>query len=52
MSLALEENIKKELRVALVQFISTFNNEKINKVCGDEKQFDRLCDKVMDAIKK
>ena len=52
MSLALEANIKKELRATMVQFISNLNNEEIYKVYVDEKRFDRLCDKVMGVVKK
>ena len=52
MSFALEADVKKQLRITLVHFISTFNNEEIDKVYRDEKRFDRLCDKVMVTVKK
>ena len=39
-------------RVAIIQSISNLNNKEIDKVCADEKQFDRMCDEVMGVVKK
>ena len=51
MSLALEADIKKKLRVTLVQAICALNNEEVDKLCADEKRYDRLRDDVATAVK-
>ena len=51
MSLALEAAIKKKLRVTLVQAICALNNEEVDKVCANEKRYDRLRDEVAVVVK-
>ena len=52
MYLGLEGEVKKLLRVTLVESICKFNNEDIDKLCGDRKQIDRLYDEIVNIVQK
>ena len=52
MSLALEGEVKKLVRVTLVESISKFNNDDIDKLCGDRKRIDRLYDEIVNIVQK
>ena len=52
MSEALEAEVKKLLRVTLVECIFRYNNDDIDKICGDQRQIDRLYDDVWNTVQQ
>ena len=51
MSLALPADIKKKLRVALVQAVCSLNHDEVNRVCAEETRYDRLREQVVAQVK-
>lgn len=52
MSEALEAEVKKLLRVKVVEYICRFNNDEIDKLCGDLRRIDRLYDDVGSIVQQ
>ena len=52
MSEALDAEVKKLLRVSLLEYICRFTNDDIDKICADQGRIDRLYDDVYNIVKQ